>query len=295
MAAGTKGTISQVIGSTFDAQFPEDALPEIYNAIDIAWTQDGEDKTLVGEVQQHLGGGRVRAVALGSTDGLKRGMPITVTQLAGKHHYFVVKPDDTVEILKQLITKRTEIVGETQALRVAGAPTMLRDDLTLAGAGIVPSGRTSWSTTSCRWRPGFQYAIHCSAFPAAAAASSPACSAASHGAGSSVSRLRSPLGFRRSPYTTSGCSVCVVAQRSYAAAIGSGDAPRAVKKACAKSERLASSAAVIGTDCDSIGDKSTCDSSGCSWCTAGAVPDSCKTMDEARQLPPAVFDCDNLA
>ena len=49
-------------------------------------------------------------------------MPITVTQLAGKHHYFVVKPDDTVEILKQLITKRTEIVGETQALRVAGAP-----------------------------------------------------------------------------------------------------------------------------------------------------------------------------
>lgn len=79
MAAGTKGTISQVIGSTFDAQFPEDALPEIYNAIDINWNQDGEDKTLVGEVQQHLGGGRVRAVALGSTDGLKRGMPITDT------------------------------------------------------------------------------------------------------------------------------------------------------------------------------------------------------------------------
>jgi len=76
---------------------------------------------------------RVRELELG-----ERGMPITVTQLAGKHHYFVVKPDDTVEILKQLITKRTEIVGETQALRVAGAPTMLRDDLTLAGAGIVP-------------------------------------------------------------------------------------------------------------------------------------------------------------
>ena len=76
---------------------------------------------------------RVRELELG-----ERGMPITVTQLAGKHHYFVVKPDDTVEVLKRLITKRTEIVGETQALRVAGAPTMLRDDLTLAGAGIVP-------------------------------------------------------------------------------------------------------------------------------------------------------------
>lgn len=77
MAAGTKGTISQVIGSTFDAQFPEDALPEIYNAVDVSWTQDGVAMQLTGEVQQHLGGGRVRAVALGSTDGLKRGMPIT--------------------------------------------------------------------------------------------------------------------------------------------------------------------------------------------------------------------------
>ena len=79
MAAGTQGTISQVIGSTFDAQFPEDSLPEIYNAIDIAWNQDGVEMKLVGEVQQHLGGGRVRAVALGSTDGLKRGMPISDT------------------------------------------------------------------------------------------------------------------------------------------------------------------------------------------------------------------------
>ncbi len=70
----TTGTITQVIGSTFDAQFPEDGLPEIYNALEIkAQTKAGE-LDLVGEVQQHLGGGRVRAVALGSTDGLKRGM-----------------------------------------------------------------------------------------------------------------------------------------------------------------------------------------------------------------------------
>jgi F-type H+-transporting ATPase subunit beta len=79
MAAGTQGTVSQVIGSTFDAQFPEDQLPEIYNAVTIAWTQDGVSMALTGEVQQHLGGGRVRAVALGSTDGLKRGMPILDT------------------------------------------------------------------------------------------------------------------------------------------------------------------------------------------------------------------------
>jgi F-type H+/Na+-transporting ATPase subunit beta len=70
----TTGTITQVIGSTFDAQFADDQLPEIYNALEIkAQTKVGE-LDLVGEVQQHLGGGRVRAVALGSTDGLKRGM-----------------------------------------------------------------------------------------------------------------------------------------------------------------------------------------------------------------------------
>ncbi|GAB4384486.1 MAG: F0F1 ATP synthase subunit beta [Phycisphaerales bacterium] len=76
MATGTKGTITQVIGSTFDAQFPEDQMPEIYNAITVEWDQDGVHTKLTGEVQQHLGGGRVRAVALGSTDGLRRGMDV---------------------------------------------------------------------------------------------------------------------------------------------------------------------------------------------------------------------------
>ncbi|MAY74097.1 MAG: F0F1 ATP synthase subunit beta [Phycisphaerae bacterium] len=76
MGAGTQGTITQVIGSTFDAQFPEDALPEIYNAITIDQDTTAGYIKLTGEVQQHLGGGRVRAVALGSTDGLRRGMPV---------------------------------------------------------------------------------------------------------------------------------------------------------------------------------------------------------------------------
>ncbi|MBL8874745.1 MAG: F0F1 ATP synthase subunit beta [Phycisphaerae bacterium] len=68
------GTITQVIGSTFDAQFPEDQLPEIYNALEVKAQTKAGDLNLTGEVQQHLGGGRVRAVALGSTDGLRRGM-----------------------------------------------------------------------------------------------------------------------------------------------------------------------------------------------------------------------------
>ncbi len=70
----TTGTITQVIGSTFDVQFPEDQLPDIYNAVKVAEKTAVGDLNLTGEVQQHLGGGRVRAVALGSTDGLKRGM-----------------------------------------------------------------------------------------------------------------------------------------------------------------------------------------------------------------------------
>ncbi len=75
----TTGTITQVIGSTFDAQFPEDQLPDIYNAVEIKAQTKVGDLNLVGEVQQHLGGGRVRLVALGSTDGLRRGMACSDT------------------------------------------------------------------------------------------------------------------------------------------------------------------------------------------------------------------------
>ncbi|MDO5566807.1 MAG: F0F1 ATP synthase subunit beta, partial [Planctomycetia bacterium] len=68
------GRITQVIGSTFDAEFDEDKLPEIYNAVKIDCELNGLAIHLTGEVQQHLGGGRVRCVALGSTDGLVRGV-----------------------------------------------------------------------------------------------------------------------------------------------------------------------------------------------------------------------------
>ncbi len=74
-----QGVISQVIGSTFDTQFPEDQLPGIYNAVEIKGQHHGIDINLVGEVQQHLGGGQVRSVALGSTDGVRRGMAVTDT------------------------------------------------------------------------------------------------------------------------------------------------------------------------------------------------------------------------
>ncbi len=68
------GRVTQVIGSIFDAEFPEHRLPAIYNAVKIQEQVKGLSINLTGEVQQHLGGGRVRCVALGSTDGLVRGM-----------------------------------------------------------------------------------------------------------------------------------------------------------------------------------------------------------------------------
>jgi F-type H+-transporting ATPase subunit beta len=78
-ADGHVGQVVQVIGSTFDAEFEEGHLPEIYNALTVNADYKGVDIRLTGEVQQHLGGNRVRAVALGSTDGLVRGMKVTDT------------------------------------------------------------------------------------------------------------------------------------------------------------------------------------------------------------------------
>src|SRR5215210_5707466 len=73
------GKITQVIGSTFDAEFPEEQLPRIYNAVKVQARNDGTTINLTGEIASHLGGGRVRAVALGSTDGLRRGMDVADT------------------------------------------------------------------------------------------------------------------------------------------------------------------------------------------------------------------------
>jgi len=73
------GRITQVIGSTFDAEFDEGHLPAIYNAVRVDAEQRGVRLKLTGEVQQHLGGNRVRCVALGSTDGLVRGMSVLDT------------------------------------------------------------------------------------------------------------------------------------------------------------------------------------------------------------------------
>jgi F-type H+-transporting ATPase subunit beta len=69
----TTGTTVQIIGAVVDVEFPGDAIPNIYDALVI----DDADVTL--EVQQQLGDGVVRTIAMGSSEGLKRGMSVSNT------------------------------------------------------------------------------------------------------------------------------------------------------------------------------------------------------------------------
>ncbi len=66
------GRVVQVIGVVVDIEFPPDELPDIYNAVRIDM---GNGRELIAEVEQHLGDDRVRCVAMGATDGLRRGTP----------------------------------------------------------------------------------------------------------------------------------------------------------------------------------------------------------------------------
>jgi F-type H+/Na+-transporting ATPase subunit beta len=79
MSAGGKGTVVQVIGSILDAEFTDGELPEIHSALVIEPEPATRPVRLVAEVQQHLGGRRVRAVAMEATDGIPRGCLITDT------------------------------------------------------------------------------------------------------------------------------------------------------------------------------------------------------------------------
>jgi F-type H+/Na+-transporting ATPase subunit beta len=72
-----EGTIVQIIGPVVDVHFEEvDELPKIYDALEIDYSVDGASHHLVFEVQQHLGEDLVRAIAMSTTEGLKRGMKI---------------------------------------------------------------------------------------------------------------------------------------------------------------------------------------------------------------------------
>ena len=67
------GNIIEIIGAVVDVEFPRDSIPKIYDALKV----DAADLTL--EVQQQLGDGVVRTIAMGSTDGVRRGLEVLNT------------------------------------------------------------------------------------------------------------------------------------------------------------------------------------------------------------------------
>jgi F-type H+-transporting ATPase subunit beta len=69
----SSGKIAQVIGAVVDVQFPADQLPKVYDALYM------EDRGLTLEVQQQLGDGVVRSIAMGPSEGLSRGLEVTNT------------------------------------------------------------------------------------------------------------------------------------------------------------------------------------------------------------------------
>ena len=69
----SSGKVVQVIGAVVDVEFPRDSIPKVYDALKIA------EAGLTLEVQQQLGDGVVRAIAMAASEGLKRGLPVTNT------------------------------------------------------------------------------------------------------------------------------------------------------------------------------------------------------------------------
>ena len=79
--AQAQGTIIQCIGAVIDIEFPRDSMPKIYDALTLAddATNKLAEQGLTFEVEQQLGDGVVRTIALGSSDGLRRGMKVNAT------------------------------------------------------------------------------------------------------------------------------------------------------------------------------------------------------------------------
>src|SRR5690242_12230844 len=73
MANTAEGKITQIIGAVIDVEFPRESIPKVYEALKL------KDADLTLEVQQQLGDGVVRTIAMGASEGLKRGLAVQAT------------------------------------------------------------------------------------------------------------------------------------------------------------------------------------------------------------------------
>ena len=70
------GRVVQILGGVVDARFPADDMPQVYDAVEI----QADGKGVILEIQNHLGKGMVRGVAMDATEGLRRGMSVLNTE-----------------------------------------------------------------------------------------------------------------------------------------------------------------------------------------------------------------------
>ena len=102
----SSGRIVQIIGAVIDVEFPRDSVPKVYDALEV----EASDITL--EVQQQLGDGVVRTIALGSTEGLRRGLNVSDTGAAISIPVGVGTLGRIMNVLGQPIDECGEIVSE---------------------------------------------------------------------------------------------------------------------------------------------------------------------------------------
>jgi len=94
------GKVTEIIGPVVNVEFSEGKLPEIYEALELTNPQTKE--RLILEVQQHLGGGEIKSVAMGSTDGLQRGIEVATTGAP-----------ISVPVGKETLGRLINVIGET--------------------------------------------------------------------------------------------------------------------------------------------------------------------------------------
>ncbi|MFI0473122.1 F0F1 ATP synthase subunit beta [Halomonas sp. HMF6819] len=109
------GRIVQIIGAVIDVEFPRDSVPKVYDALKVS------DKETILEVQQQLGDGVVRTIAMGSTEGLKRNLDVTNTGAAISVPVGKETLGRIMNVLGEPIDEAGEI-GETERMPIHRKP-----------------------------------------------------------------------------------------------------------------------------------------------------------------------------
>jgi F-type H+/Na+-transporting ATPase subunit beta len=134
-----QGQIVQCIGAVVDIEFPRDKMPRVYDALMLDETQDIglAEKGLTFEVQQQLGDGVVRTIAMGSSDGLRRGMKITNSGAGISVPVGTATLGRIMDVLGRPIDERGPI--ETKETRTIHQPAPKFDELS-PSVDLLPTG-----------------------------------------------------------------------------------------------------------------------------------------------------------